>query len=65
MDCVTCQALRGEVLLTKALRLELDEHWRLEHCYPAGIAGWVVLVLRRHARALHDLTDVEASALGR
>lgn len=65
MDCVTCRAPRGEVLLTNAPCLELDEHWCLEHTYPVGIAGWVVLVLRRHARALHDLTDDEASALGR
>lgn len=30
-----------------------------------AVAGWLVLVLRRHARAIHELTDDEASALGK
>jgi diadenosine tetraphosphate (Ap4A) HIT family hydrolase len=29
------------------------------------VVGWLVLVLRRHARALHELTADEAVALGR
>jgi diadenosine tetraphosphate (Ap4A) HIT family hydrolase len=64
MDCGTCEAVAGDILLTNAPRLELDEHWRVEHCYPVGSEGWLVLVLRRHARALHDLTADEGAALG-
>lgn len=64
MDCGSCRALAGEILLTNAPRLELDEYWRLEHCHPVAVPGWLVLVLRRHARALHELTDDEARALG-
>jgi diadenosine tetraphosphate (Ap4A) HIT family hydrolase len=63
--CVTCRALAGEVVLTSGPRLELDEHWRVEHAHPVGVVGWLVLVLRRHARALHELTGDEAAALGR
>ena len=36
----------------------------VEHCYPVAVSGWLVLVLRRHARALHELTDDEAASLG-
>jgi diadenosine tetraphosphate (Ap4A) HIT family hydrolase len=63
--CVTCRSLAGEVVLTNGPRLELDDHWRVEHAHPVAVAGWLVLVLRRHARALHDLTEDEATALGR
>ncbi len=36
----------------------------VEHCHPVSTPGWFVLVLKRHARALHDLTDDEAASLG-
>lgn len=65
MTCMTCQALAGEVALTNGPRLELDQHWRVEHAHPVAVPGWLVLVLRRHARALHELTDDESSAFGR
>jgi diadenosine tetraphosphate (Ap4A) HIT family hydrolase len=65
MECRSCQSLAGELVLTTAPRLDLDEYWRVEHCHPVAVAGWLGLVLRRHARALHDLTDDEATALGK
>jgi diadenosine tetraphosphate (Ap4A) HIT family hydrolase len=49
-------------------QLHLDEHWRLVHARPAGsgpFAGWLVLVPRRHVRAMHELTDEEAAGLAR
>jgi diadenosine tetraphosphate (Ap4A) HIT family hydrolase len=64
VTCRTCQALAGEISLTNAPRLDLDDYWRVEHIHPVAIAGWLVLVLRRHALALHELTDNEATALG-
>jgi diadenosine tetraphosphate (Ap4A) HIT family hydrolase len=65
MDCMTCRSLAGEVVLTNGPRLELDDHWRVEHCHPVAVPGWLVLVLRRHARSLHELTNEESMALGR
>ena len=65
MECKSCRALAGELVLTTAPRLDLDEYWRVEHCHPVAVAGWLVLVQRRHARALHELTEDEASALGK
>ena len=65
MECQSCRALANEIVLTNGPRLELDEFWRVEHCHPVGVAGWLVLILRRHARALHELSDDEARSLGR
>ena len=65
MSCGTCRSIAGELSLTNAPRLDLDEHWIVEHAHPVAVSGWLVLVLRRHARALHELTDVEAAGLGR
>jgi diadenosine tetraphosphate (Ap4A) HIT family hydrolase len=38
--------------------------WLVEHAYPVGLLGWMVLVLRRHAGALHELTPEEFRELG-
>jgi histidine triad (HIT) family protein len=65
MSCATCRSIAGELSLTNAPRLDLDDHWLVEHAHPVAVPGWLVLVLRRHARALHDLTDDEAAGLGR
>lgn len=64
MECQTCRAIAHEISLTEGPRIDLDEHWMLEHCHPVSMPGWLVLVLKRHARALHELTDAEGEALG-
>ena len=64
MKCLSCQAIAGEISLTNAPRLYDGEHWVLEHVHPANLLGWVVIVLRRHAAALHELTDEESRDLG-
>ena len=64
MGCRTCQAIAGEISLTLGPRIDLDEHWMVEHCHPVSMPAWLVLVLKRHARALHDLTDDEGASLG-
>jgi diadenosine tetraphosphate (Ap4A) HIT family hydrolase len=57
--------MAGEIVLTNAPRLVLDEYWCVEHGHPVAVVGWLVLVLRRHALALHELTEHEAVALGK
>jgi hypothetical protein len=34
MECMTSQAVRGDVVLTNAPRVDLDPSWHLEHCHP-------------------------------
>jgi len=41
-----------------------DDHWRVAHAFGAAVAGWLVLVPRRHVVTIADLTDEEAAALG-
>ncbi len=65
MECMTCQALRGAVVLTNGPRVELDHYWHVEHCHPVETLGWLRVVLRRHARSLHELSGAEATAFGK
>jgi diadenosine tetraphosphate (Ap4A) HIT family hydrolase len=58
-DCYSCQALQGLRLLTNTPRLYTGRFWVVEHAFPTAVRGWLVLVLKRHCRALHQLTDVE------
>ena len=41
-----------------------DEHWRVGHAFGAAVAGWLVLVPRRHVVTIAASTDEEAAALG-
>jgi diadenosine tetraphosphate (Ap4A) HIT family hydrolase len=36
----------------------------VEHAYPSKLVGWLVIALRRHATALHELTPSEFAELG-
>lgn len=40
------------------------DHWDVVHANSSSLEGWLVLVVRRHAPALADLTDDEAAELG-
>jgi diadenosine tetraphosphate (Ap4A) HIT family hydrolase len=40
------------------------QYWDLAHSYNTSLAGWLVLVLRRHAPAIADLSEEEATELG-
>ena len=64
MVCQTCRAVSGEISLTLGPRIDLGEHWMLEHCDPVAMPAWFVLVLKRHARALHELRDAEWEEFG-
>ncbi len=39
-------------------------HWDLVHAYNTSLAGWLVLVVRRHLTAIEQLSDDEAGELG-
>ena len=40
------------------------EYWDIVHAYNTSIPGWLVLVLRRHAGAVSEMTETEAGELG-
>ena len=63
MECLTCKAIRGEERISPGPPIRDSTYWVVEHAYPVKIAGWLVLVLKRHAEALHELTEMEFAEL--
>ena len=64
MGCLTCKSITGERRISPGPTIYETEHWLVEHAYPCSIRGWLVLVLKRHAQALHELTEQECRELG-
>ena len=62
-ECLSCAAGEGRLQLSLVPTLALTEHWRIEQGHPSKVRGWLVVVLRRHAPALHDLTGDEWTEL--
>jgi diadenosine tetraphosphate (Ap4A) HIT family hydrolase len=62
--CLSCaQNTRIDELPVRD-RIAVDPDWRVGHAFGVALAGWLVLVPRRHVTAIADLTDAEAAALG-
>lgn len=63
-DCRVCRANSGETRISPGPTIYEGVHWLVEHAYPTSLLGWTVLVLKRHAEALHDLSREEGEELG-
>jgi diadenosine tetraphosphate (Ap4A) HIT family hydrolase len=37
----------------------VSQFWQVEHAYPSQLPGWLVIVLRRHVEALHEIKPEE------
>ena len=59
MECYSCRSLSGEQRISPGPAIFDGEYWILEHAYPCRMKGWLVLVLKRHAEALHELSRAE------
>ncbi len=64
MDCYTCRSLSGERRISPGPTIYAGRYWLIEHAYPTRLKGWLVIVLMRHAAALHELTCEEFGELG-
>src|SRR5512144_1443661 len=64
MECWTCRSNIGEKRISPGPTIFEGRYWFLEHAYPVKILGWLVIVLKRHAEALHELTAEEFAELG-
>ena len=64
--CVTCELVerrdRGEAPLWDSVRR--TPRWDVVHAFGTEVAGWMVLVVRRHITSVADLTEEEARELG-
>ena len=63
-DCPVCDANSGKKRISPGAVIYEGTAWQVEHAYPSSLLGWLVIVLRRHAEALHQLEPEEAVELG-
>ena len=64
MECWTCKSNSGEKRISPGPTIFEGTYWLVEHAYPVQMTGWLVIVLKRHAEALHELTADEFAELG-
>lgn len=66
-SCLTCKLVArrdaGDAPLWDAIYR--TEHWDVVHSYNTSLAGWLVLVTRRHMTAVDEMNEAEAVELGR
>jgi diadenosine tetraphosphate (Ap4A) HIT family hydrolase len=62
--CLSCLSNTGQRRISPGKTIYEGQYWLIEHAYPCGLIGWLVIVLRRHAEALHELTAAEWAELG-
>jgi diadenosine tetraphosphate (Ap4A) HIT family hydrolase len=63
MECWTCKSNSGEKRISPGSTISEGKYWLVEHAYPVKTIGWLVIVLRRHAQAWHELTTEEFAEL--
>jgi len=64
MDCYSCKSISDERRISPGPVIHEGTYWLVEHAYPCGMKGWLVVVLKRHAEALHELSGAEIAELG-
>jgi len=64
LECWTCRSISGEQRISPGQTIYDGQFWQVEHAYPVRQKGWLVIVLKRHAEALHELTEDEFNELG-
>jgi diadenosine tetraphosphate (Ap4A) HIT family hydrolase len=62
-DCRVCRSISGEARISPGPAVFDGCYWSLEHAYPTRLPGWLVIVLKRHAEALHELSVEEFQEL--
>ncbi len=63
MLCKVCESLTGKKLFSPGPVIYNGKYWIVDHAYPTTISGWIVIVLKRHAEALHELIPDEINEL--
>jgi len=64
-ECLSCLSNSGERRISPGEIIYEGTYWQVEHAYPTGLLGWLVIILKRHSEALHDLTKEEWEEFGR
>ncbi len=63
-ECLSCLGLAGTPRISPGPPIYVGNYWQVEHAYPCALVGWLVIALRRHATALHELSGAEFAELG-
>jgi diadenosine tetraphosphate (Ap4A) HIT family hydrolase len=63
-ECWSCPSLSGARRISPGPIIQEGRYWVVDHAYPTRLPGWLVLVLKRHAEALHDLSAEETAEMG-
>jgi diadenosine tetraphosphate (Ap4A) HIT family hydrolase len=63
-ECWSCPSLSGARRISPGPFIHEGRYWMVDHAYPTRLPGWLVLVLKRHAEALHDLSAEEMTEMG-
>jgi diadenosine tetraphosphate (Ap4A) HIT family hydrolase len=63
-SCKSCISNKGEKRISPAKPIYKGKYWRIEHAYPCGLKGWLILLPNRHVEALHELTPNEMKEFG-
>ena len=64
MECLSCRSISGEKRISPGPFIYEGTYWLVDHAYPTSHLGWLVIVLKRHAEALHELSREEFAELG-
>jgi diadenosine tetraphosphate (Ap4A) HIT family hydrolase len=59
VECWSCLSNSGHRRISPAAPIHVGQFWQVEHAYPTQLRGWLVIVLRRHVEALHQVTSDE------
>ena len=63
MECLSCRSISGEKRISPGPTVYESVYWLVEHAYPTSLQGGLVIVLKRHAEALHELSKEEFAEL--
>lgn len=63
MECYPCRSISGEKRISPGPFIYEGKYWLVDHAYPTKLKGWLVIVAKRHAEALHELTREEFAEL--
>lgn len=63
-DCYACASDPAVATVPIFERVHVSDHWRVAHAFNSALAGWLVVLPRRHVLAVADLTGAEAAEFG-
>lgn len=58
-------SISGKKRISPGAIIYQSKNWVVDHAYPVGVEGWLVIVAKRHVIALHELNSKEWAELGK